>query len=774
MTKSGDEPTKTSENDEKVVKITTGDLTNVQGVSIGHNVRTEIHNYTGIIVRVDTLEELEPKPGEPPYKGLAYFTERDSDIFIGREKLSADLAVTLQEKRFLVVVGASGSGKSSLLRAGVASRLRAQNWLIHIITPTANPLLKLANSLTRDDPALTSAGDIRQQLATNPDALRMIADKLVAGQNKSRMLLIVDQFEELYTQCNNYENRRQFIDNLLSVVAADSSVSVIVGLRADFTGKLAEPEAFRQLVQDNFELLGSIEQEDLVRVIMEPARLGGWAFVNGLVEQILHDVGREPGRLPLLSHALLETWKRRSAHVMTLGGYHDAGGVDGAIAKTAEDTLQQLRDDDKKAIMQAIFLELTELGEGSEDTRRIARRTDLAHAGDPSTVDDVLERLIAARLVTVDKGHVEVAHEALIRGWPRLQEWLADNRERLRFERRLGIDAELWEELHRDESVLYHGARLAQAVEFLESEEITLDGLPAEFFKVSRELAEREEHERELQRQRELELERRAHRRMQYLFATFAVAFLIALAFLIYPSILSRFAIGERLDIGPGTFQMGRNIAEEGENCEGCFDNELPPHKVSLDGFRISKYEITNQQYNLCVRARSCSPPDDPAYNQPQKSELPVTGVSWGDAQVFCTWAGGGRLPTEAEWEYAARGPDSYRYPWGQEDASCDLANTIECNNGVVPVGSYPDGRSWIGAHHLAGNVWEWVKDWYDPDYYHHLPDSNPQGPEEGSERIIRGGSFDNVATDARSARRRSWLAGSVLPDLGFRCVWSN
>lgn len=437
-----------------------------QAVIIGDNARQQISYYGDIIVRIDSLEELPPKPGEPPYKGLAYYTEADAGIFFGREQLSDDLAARLETTPFLAVAGASGSGKSSLLRAGVIPRLRRKKWLIHILTPTADPLTQLANSLTHDDPALSAADDLRVQLAADPQTLRRAAEKRVARTGAARLLLIVDQFEELFTQCHDEAGRRAFIDNLLAAARVGGNVTVLIGLRADFTGRLTEVEALRTLVEQNFALLGPMQQADLVRVIAEPARIGGWAFVSGLVEQFLSDVGQEPGRLPLLSHALLETWARRAGHVMTLRGYREAGGVEGAIAKTAEDTLRRLDERDEQPIMQAIFLALTELGEGSEDTRRIARRDELERAGDPAAVEAVLNTLAAARLVMIDGEKVEVAHEALIRRWPRLRGWLADNRERVRFERQLEADAQAWLMYNRDVEALYGGARLAAAQEW--------------------------------------------------------------------------------------------------------------------------------------------------------------------------------------------------------------------------------------------------------------------------------------------------------------------
>ncbi|UCC52134.1 MAG: hypothetical protein JSV68_24025, partial [Anaerolineaceae bacterium] len=480
-------------------KITAGSIEG-EGIAIGRNARVEINRYAEYIVRVDSLEELPPKPGEPPYKGLTYFTEKDADIFFGREELSDDLAVLIDATRFLAVVGASGSGKSSLLRAGVVPRLRRKNWLIHIISPTADPLGQLANSLTKDEKELDAADKMREQLLAEPQTLRRAVEKLAARGNAARFLLIVDQFEELFTQNAQEADRRAFTGNLLGAASSAAGIHILIGLRADFTGHLSEPEALRALVQEHFVLLGPMRQEDLVRVIMEPARVGGWAFVDGLVEQILKDVGREPGRLPLLSHALLETWKRRSAHVMTLKGYQEAGSVDGAIAKTAEDTLRRLGDKEKQAIMQAIFLELTELGEGAEDTRRIAQRQDLARTGDEADVSAVLEALVTARLVTVDGDSVEVAHEALIRRWPQLRDWLAENRERLRFERQLEHDAHGWEELDRDPSELYGGARLAQALEWQKQDQ-NLSPLAEEFLAASQ-AQEEEEAKREKQAER--------------------------------------------------------------------------------------------------------------------------------------------------------------------------------------------------------------------------------------------------------------------------------
>jgi formylglycine-generating enzyme required for sulfatase activity len=182
-------------------------------------------------------------------------------------------------------------------------------------------------------------------------------------------------------------------------------------------------------------------------------------------------------------------------------------------------------------------------------------------------------------------------------------------------------------------------------------------------------------------------------------------------------------------------------------------DDEKPQHAVYLDAFWIDKYEVTNAQYRACVKAGACEEPrpcDIDDYNAP---EQPVVCVSWDDAQDYAAWAGG-RLPTEAEWEKAARGTDGRIYPWGNSPPDCNKANYGDCAGKTLPVGSHPDGASPYGALDMAGNVWEWVADWYDPDYYSQSPGRSPQGPESGDFRVLRGGAFRNDLRGVRCAVR--------------------
>lgn len=494
-----------------------------------------------------------PALGEPPFKGLQYFDESDANVFFGREELTAKLVGRLRDANFLaVVVGASGSGKSSLVRAGVIPALRkgmpladgtlpptdSQDWRIHVITPTAHPLLALATELTRDVESVTATATLLDDLAREPRALYLYLRRRTAdggpttkdkGQTASSLvrpafgvgaqpivirqhLLVIDQFEELFTLCHEELEREQFVDNLLTAISDEAGglMTVVVTLRADFYAHLAQYPELRDAVATHQEYMGPMTVEELRRAIEEPAKQQGakdgqpWEFEPGLVDLMLRDVGDEPGALPLLSHALLETWKRRSGHTLTLKGYADAGGVRGAIAQTAE-TLYQDLTPEQQVIARDIFLRLTELGEGTEDTRRRASFGELMPRGkDTAQTRDVLTKLADARLITTSADSAEVAHEALIREWERLREWLNQDREGLRLHRQVTQAVHDWDLLERDAGALYRGARLVQANEFAQANPTALNEGERAFLNASLENELREEREREEARQREL------------------------------------------------------------------------------------------------------------------------------------------------------------------------------------------------------------------------------------------------------------------------------
>jgi serine/threonine-protein kinase len=221
----------------------------------------------------------------------------------------------------------------------------------------------------------------------------------------------------------------------------------------------------------------------------------------------------------------------------------------------------------------------------------------------------------------------------------------------------------------------------------------------------------------------------------------------------------------EMVFVPAGPFQMGSTDADR-----DAYDCEKPTHAVTLDAFWIDKTEVTNAQYRQCVEAGACEEPSCWDNGDLNAADQPVVCVTWDDAQAYAAWAGG-RLPTEAEWEKAARGTDGRLYPWGENAPDCKDANYKGCVARTVAVGSYPKGASPYGALDMAGNAWEWVADWYDNTYYSNAPSDNPQGPDGGERRVVRGGSFDMSEARLRTAFRIGNLPAYSNWDIGFRVV---
>jgi WD40 repeat protein/transcriptional regulator with XRE-family HTH domain len=435
-------------------------------------------------------QEEAPAPGVAPYKGLLFFDESDAGLFFGREALTAHLAghlidLTLDaSSRFLAVVGASGSGKSSLVRAGLTVALKRAGWDTHVFTPTINPLRMIEASLN-----------------------------LMRIKDADRVLLLVDQFEEVFTLCRDELERIAFIEKLLGLAQDQSKkIMVVIALRADFYSHCAQYPLLRQAIAAEQEYIGQMTAEELRRAIEEPAKRGGWDFEPGLVDGLLNDIGAqgthepEPGALPLLSHALLATWERRRGHTFTLEGYHASGGVRGAITETAESVFNDQLNQYQQELARDVFLRLTELGEGTEDTRRRAALNELVRqSGEATQLRAVLNTLAEARLITLNEDSAEVAHEALIREWGRLQEWLTRDRDGLLLHRHLTESAHAWEARGRDPAELYRGARLAQAREWGSTNEERLNALEQAFLAVSTQQEQHDALEHEAQHQRELE-----------------------------------------------------------------------------------------------------------------------------------------------------------------------------------------------------------------------------------------------------------------------------
>ncbi|MFD8493165.1 hypothetical protein [Amycolatopsis sp. NPDC059657] len=426
---------------------------------------------------------------ECPYPGLAAFGPEQAEWFFGRDGLVSELIDRL-DRRLLsggvqVVLAPSGAGKSSLLRAGLLPALDravlpgSDRWPKLVLTPTTDPLWVLAANL-----AALTGGDVVatvEELATDPRRCVPMLTRALRGPSgdpDARVVVVVDQFEELFTLCADDRQRRVFIDLLVHL--ADASLGlVVVGVRADFYPACADRPRLRAALQDAPLVVGPMSDPELREAILYPAEAVGLEVEPGLVELLLRDLGAttnagadreagyEAGRLPLLAHALRVCWQQRNGATLTVRGYQDAGGIQHAIATTADRVYDGL-DDTGRRVARALFLRLIRIGEGAEDVRRsVSRAGLLAASADPAMTSAVLAVFTQARLLTQREDTVEVTHEALLTSWPRLREWIGADRDWLRAHQQIADDTASWRRAGRDVSLLYRGTRLAVARQWL-------------------------------------------------------------------------------------------------------------------------------------------------------------------------------------------------------------------------------------------------------------------------------------------------------------------
>jgi WD40 repeat protein len=432
-----------------------------------------------------------PEPGFSPYPGLAPFEPEDAKFFFGRDDLTRTVVELLGERLSrncpLVVTGPSGSGKSSLLRAGLIPALRQMREPIpgrsrppySFLTPGTDPVRNLAKCVATG--SRTATEKLVDQVIADPSSFAAAVDQAAlaeaAGQGleSGPAVIVVDQFEEVFAPDINEDQRSAFVNALCAACRrqdkSEPSTLVVIGVRADFFGHCA---AYAQLVPalERPVVVGPMSEDQLRTVITRPAEASGLVLEEGLEDLLIHDVRAtsrsadgSSGTLPLLAHALLVTWQQRRGSLLTLAGYRASGGIAGSLTQTAEETLRQL-DLGSQQIARRLLPRLVQLGEGTEDTRRYARLSDLLpphDALDRAAASHVLEVFARARLLTIDTDTVEITHEALIREWPRFRDWISADRTKLLAHQQLSQDAAAWDRSGREPAYLYSGSRLTTA-----------------------------------------------------------------------------------------------------------------------------------------------------------------------------------------------------------------------------------------------------------------------------------------------------------------------
>jgi WD40 repeat protein/DNA-binding SARP family transcriptional activator len=427
------------------------------------------------ILQQDPALLVESAPPEPsaicPYRGLMPYDVDDADIFFGRD---ADLAACLERLStvgVLAVVGPSGSGKSSLVRAGIAATYRRNGHRIEVVTPGTNPM----------------------------DALTAMPDRGPVP------LLIVDQFEEVFSLCEHLDEQTRFFAALAEHAGRGL---LVMALRADRMGAVSAHADVSRLIERGLYLLGAMAEDDLRAAIEGPARQAGLPIEPGLVDLLVREVEGEPGALPLLSHALRETWLRREGRTLTVEGYQATGGIRGAVAQSAEDVYNRV-DPDQRGAFRDLLLRLVVPSEAGEPVRsRLPRRL----IATDEEREQLIELLVGARLVTSDDGVVELTHEALVRAWPRLREWLDEDADGLRIRHHVTVAADAWEEMDRPDSELYRGVRLTRALDWRDRTARQLTAAEQAFLDASQAHAEDKLRDAVQRAEREARIGRRTRR----------------------------------------------------------------------------------------------------------------------------------------------------------------------------------------------------------------------------------------------------------------------
>jgi len=701
-----------------------------------------------------------------PYVGLNAFDKSTMQWFFGREKAFDRL---LSKLPFVFVVGVSGSGKSSLVKAKLIPEMEKRGYRSLLMKPWTNPIQNLKTALTSE---LEGMGADVVEIENRIDREGLLA--AIADLPMKPILLVIDQFEEIFTVCPSEVDRRKFMQMLVDVAQAKmADFAIAATMRVDFLAECSHAN-LEAIVNEQMVIISGLNEDELKEAIAKPADTQRYQIEDGLLDAILQDIDAEPNCLPLLEFALQELWgnRDRQKRLLTRDGYRQMDRLKGALNRHA-DRLYDEQSERGKVWMRRIFLKLVRTGKDTKDTRQRERRSELVNlAGEDATgrkeIEQVLRCLEGKRgrllVASVENGiaTVDLAHEVLMDGWQRFRDWRSQDRDLRRLGDRVKDAFEEWNKaLDRDKFLLPEGV-VAQIEEVEVAVNDYLTPEQQEFVK------------RSLYK---------------------------------YKPWLDKSNLPEMVDIPSGTFWMG---SPEGIGN----DDEKPYHQVTVTDFQMGKYPVTQAQW----RTVAMSPKVEidlslnPSYHRGE--DKPVEQITWYEAQEFCARLSqltgeNYRLPSEAEWEYACRaGTSEYtEYCFGDDPNQLDDYGWYGNNSGdriidadriwkevnqdasqytqrlrLNNCGTHPVGQklpnAW-GLYDLHGNVWEWcADDWHD-DYEGAPTDAqiwtkDIKNYEEAEMKVLRGGSWGNIARYCRSASRIRNLASILSYIIGFRVIFAS
>jgi WD40 repeat protein/DNA-binding SARP family transcriptional activator len=482
-------------------------------------------------------ERVARQVGPCPYRGLAAFREQDTLFFFGREQFSHGLEeAILRGSPIAVIVGSSGSGKSSVVYAGLLPKLRPNgDWQIACFRPGERPFRALAGALlpllepdTKETDRLIQAGKLETVLSRGEVLLDgVVARAMQVKDGAKHLLLVVDQFEELYTLCTDPDERQSFLDQLLGAVSLaaggrDRHIVLLLTLRADFMSQALAYRPFADVLQGATVLMGPMNRDELRSAVEKPAELQGAVFEAGLVDRLLDDVGKEPGNLPLLEFALTLLWENHESGWLTHAVYDSIGLVDGALASYADQVYANLESGEQERARNAL-LQLVKPGEGTEDTRRVAVKEELGEENWKVIQLLADQRLVVTGLDAAGNETVEVVHEALIQKWGRFKQWIETDRTFRSWQERLRDNQRQWQESGREESALLRGGRLSYANEWLAERSGDLSQAEKEYILASQAEQQAQQEAESARQKREAALTRRSR---NFLFALVVILLL--------------------------------------------------------------------------------------------------------------------------------------------------------------------------------------------------------------------------------------------------------